>query len=163
MVGEWHGRLPGCKGAGRTCSIVVRAIPGGVTGNTPDSDSGDSRFEALPGSAAPSSSGLGRRPLTAVTRVRLPLGLPSLVRICGLFFFVSGRLWARCGSEPAATPPKTLRKQRMEPQCAALVATARGKLRDAILEWPSADEIGLRSAPATNESSAFRQHRKPFM
>ena len=37
----------------------------------------------------PSSSGLGRRPLTPVTRVRTPLGLPDIKRFAGRqpFFF----------------------------------------------------------------------------
>ena len=54
-----------------------------------------------PGARALSSRGLGRRPLTAVTRVRIPLGLPNLRLYLRAFFIATGSVWARCGPEPA--------------------------------------------------------------
>ena len=49
-------------------------------------------FDSMRGSTALSSRGLGRRPLTAVTRVRIPLGLhenPCFTRVFSLFKLVS--------------------------------------------------------------------------
>ena len=55
--------------------------PGSSNGRTAVSDIADRWFESMPGSiTALSSRGLGRRPLTAVTRVRIPLGLPKKER-----------------------------------------------------------------------------------
>jgi hypothetical protein len=66
----------GCKK--RKAHVVLRSlwVPGSSAGRTADSESACRWFNSIPGSfAAPSSRGLGCRPLTAVTRVRIPLGL----------------------------------------------------------------------------------------
>ena len=59
----------------------------------------------MTGSVALSSRGLGRRPLTAVTRVRIPLGLPNL------FYLVQPARGGFGDGETAQTqrslPPKT--------------------------------------------------------
>src|ERR1700681_167955 len=52
----------------------------------PDSDSGHRSSNLCPGATALSSRGLGRRPLTAVTRVRIPLGLIAKTLVLRGFF-----------------------------------------------------------------------------
>lgn len=70
-----------CKTGVRPCSITVAAVPVGETVSRLPLEQfflvriEDREFAAL------SSRGLGRCPLTAVTRVRLPLGLPILLPI----------------------------------------------------------------------------------
>jgi len=55
--------------------IIGKHDPGSSNGRTADSESAYRSSNLCPGATALSSRGLGRRPLTAVTRVRIPLGL----------------------------------------------------------------------------------------
>jgi hypothetical protein len=59
--------------------------PGSSNGRTAASEAVYRSSNLCPGATALSSRGLGRRPLTAVTRVRIPLGLPKEPCIHGGF------------------------------------------------------------------------------
>jgi hypothetical protein len=89
-----------CKTPGRQCSITVAADPGSSNGRTAASEVAYRSSSLCPGATALSSRGLGRRPLTAVTRVRIPLGL-NVIRgersHLRAFSFYSGQLGHRIG------------------------------------------------------------------
>ncbi len=78
------------------CFFVCRHIGGSSSGRTTDSDSVYRGSNPRPpATMVPSSRGLGRRPLTAATRVRIPLGLPIISVSCDklvkALFVIAGR------------------------------------------------------------------------
>jgi hypothetical protein len=58
-----------------------------------------------------SSSGLGHSPFTGVTRVRIPLGSPVFIRVCGRFALV----WGYFGALSGACHVSSLKNRRCPP------------------------------------------------
>lgn len=111
----------------RTCPLdgmILNALGGGVIGNTTgsgpviegSSPSPRAWVGYYPALLAPSSSGLGRRPLKPVTPVRIRSGLPLLgvaIRSRNSGLLASCRHRSDPCSEPSHQVPMNLRRDRL--------------------------------------------------
>ena len=91
-------KLPKSKRRLSELAVSHPVGPGSSNGRTAASEAVYRSSNLCPGATALSSSGLGRRPLTAVTRVRLPLGLNEFPFVYKGFRGTSGSVQQMCNN-----------------------------------------------------------------